>query len=291
MDHRAVPDHHPWPDDRIMFEAAIISYHRVIVDDTPAHGTVFPEDYVVIHGRGEDLCPGTDAAVLPDAGIRADQDFIPDRGAGSNRGGTDDLRVPADRDRITQQNGTKDLASPNRDVPPYARIGDVVKFPTFCLPEGGRTSHISPVPPGKPALQPVALFHQEGEEVTGKIELGRSRNPVEYLGVADIYPGACEVGEDLPRSGFFPETPDLVVDIDLGYAVFRWLIDTDETDRNDRALFHVNPVKFKQVDVGHVVPAHHEKVLPVKVFLGIFDAPCGPELGLFMHIGDVDPEE
>jgi hypothetical protein len=40
-----------------------------------------------------------------------------------------------------------------------------------------------------------------------------------------------------------------------------------------------------------MVPAYYQEVLAIQEFLRILDTPGSTELGLFMHVGDIDPEE
>ena len=51
------------------------------------------------------------------------------------------------------------------------------------------------------------------------------------------------------------------------------------------------PVKFEDVQIGDMVAAHHKEILPFEILLGIFHTPRGPELGLLVHVGDLDAKE
>jgi hypothetical protein len=93
------------------------------------------------------------------------------------------------------------------------------------------------------------------------------------------------------RERVFLEPADCVADIDLGDTVFTGIINGEQPDRSRCFLFLVCPVKFQHVQVRDMIPAYHEEILPVEIFLGIFYAAGGPELGLFMHVGDLDTEK
>ena len=55
--------------------------------------------------------------------------------------------------------------------------------------------------------------------------------------------------------------------------------------------FLVGAIKFQHVQVGHMVAADDEEVLPVEIFLGVLDAAGGTEFALLMDVGDLGAEE
>jgi len=150
---------------------------------------------------------------------------------------------------------------------------------------------IRPVAPGKPALEDIPLAHEFGEEIPGKIILCLGRDMIEHLRTADIHPGTRKVREDLTGSRFLLEPPDLVPDIHLGNTIFAGIIDGDEADADHGLLFLVGPVEFKDIEIRDMVATHNEKILPVKIFLGIFHTAGSTEFRCFMNVRDLSTEE
>ena len=110
-------------------------------------------------------------------------------------------------------------------------------------------------------------------------------------GLQMYIPGTGKVREYLAGSRFFLESLYLVPDIDLGDTVFARVIDGDQADGGSRLQLLVGAIKFQHVQVGHMVTADNKEVLPVEIFLGIFDTAGCTELGLLVDVRDLGAEE
>lgn len=163
VDHDPVPQDDPGADDGVVLDAAVLPDMGVVVHDAAGDRGVRPDDDPVVERGREDLHVVPEDAFLPDARVGADQHVVADGRAGGNRHRADDPRVLPERDRTAELDRSLDLSPVHGEVPDDIGKINPLEFPPLRLPQGMRAPDIRPVPPGQPAFEGMAFFHQPGE--------------------------------------------------------------------------------------------------------------------------------
>ena len=149
---------------------------------------------------------------------------------------------------------------------------------------------VLPVALGDIAVDRLAFLHQLREDVTGPVDRHIGLDVVEDLRLHDVDAGVDGVREDLAPGGLLQEALDLAVLVDDGDAELERIGDPRQADRDEGALFLVEPDQIGEIEVGEGVTGDDEEGVVLEGFLGVLHAARGTEWLFLIGVGELHSE-